>query len=622
MIPDSEVLEWARAVREAGFFARLALGVGGVADVGAIRVTGRDALAFLHSQVTNEVEGLAPGAGNYSARVTAQGQLLELFSLHRLSEVEAAEVWLILERDRIASLVASFEEMVFSDDVAFEEISDAYRWSILEGARAGELLDRCLPLAEDSGSALEAFSSRALGRAPAAPEARVIRRSFTGDRGFLFALPIGDPASVALEEQLAREAAAAGFRELPESRLGEILEVLRVEAGSVRIGPDTRGRKRVLPETGLEQLAVSYGKGCYLGQEVIARIRTYGSLPFGLRGLVFAPAADDGPGPRRILEELPAEGEPLIVKGGESIGQIASRTLSPTMEAAIAYAYLDRAHRTPGTRLLLALGGHCVEAEVRLLPFYSAPEVGERVAWLYDQGVRSFAEGREERALGLFEEALRIDPGFSDGYEAVGVVLGRRERFHEAIDVFKRLEEIAPDEPMVHTNLSLYFMKVGDKENAEAEAARAMQKEMARQSGRSVDTEVLDRVLVEQQRSEALRKKEMFAQVLEIDPEDGIALFGLGNALATLGQAEEAVGVYERASRAEGDNSAIHLAHGKALEKLGRDAEARSVYGEGMEVASRRGDLLPLKEMEHRLLLLRASASEGSQVEAGEHPLE
>ena len=65
-----------------------------------------------------------------------------------------------------------------------------------------------------------------------------------------------------------------------------MLELLRIEAGIVRVGPDTRGRKRILPETGLEQHTVSYTKGCYLGQEVIARVRTYGALPFGLRGLV------------------------------------------------------------------------------------------------------------------------------------------------------------------------------------------------------------------------------------------------------------------------------------------------------------------------------------------------
>jgi tetratricopeptide (TPR) repeat protein len=305
------------------------------------------------------------------------------------------------------------------------------------------------------------------------------------------------------------------------------------------------------------------------------------------------------------------EGEPLILEDGSKVGQIASRTHSPMMDAVVAFAYLDKAHRTPGTELRIRLGEESVIAKVELLPFYSAPDLADRVAWLYDRAVRHFAGSREDVALTMLEEALRLDPSFSDGYEAVGVMLGRSERFHEAIDIFKRLEEIAPDEPMVNTNLSLYFMKIGDKESAEAEAARAMQKEMAQKSGRAVDAEALDRVMAEQQQADARRKKEMFGQVLEIDPDDPIALFGLGNAAAVLGEWDSAVAAYARATGAEADNSAIYLAHGKALEQIGLGGRAEAVYRAGMEVASRKGDLMPLKEMEHRVLLL-ASRPPGS----------
>ena len=257
---------------------------------------------------------------------------------------------------------------------------------------------------------------------------------------------------------------------------------------------------------------------------------------------------------------------------------------------------------------MLQVGDHAVHARVSLLPFYDAPGRSERAAFLYDRSVRAFAEGREETALRSLEEALRLDPGFSDGYEAIGVMLGRSERFHEAIDIFKRLEEIAPEEPMVNTNLSLYFMKIGDKETAEAEAAKAMQKSMARQSGGAVDGSKLDEVLAEQRRSDARRKKEMFSQVLEIDAEDGVALFGLGSALLVLEDWAGADEVLGRAVEVEGENSAVYLARGKAQEQLGRAADAEATYRTGMEVASRKGDLMPLKEMEHRVLLLSGSA--------------
>jgi tetratricopeptide (TPR) repeat protein len=115
--------------------------------------------------------------------------------------------------------------------------------------------------------------------------------------------------------------------------------------------------------------------------------------------------------------------------------------------------------------------------------------------------------------------------------------------------------------------------------------------------------------MAEQQRADAQRKKEMFSEILKIDPEDPIALFGMGNALAALGEWEPAALAYGRAAGVEADNSAVYLSHGKVLERLDRRGEAEAVYRAGMEVASRKGDLMPLKEMEHRVLLLGAQSA-------------
>lgn len=607
----NSALELARAARTTGLFARLDGKGSGLAALGAIRASGPDALSFLHSQVTNEVEGLSPGQGNRSARVTRQGQLVELFTLHRLPDGETPAVLLVLERDRVAGALADLDGVLFADRVTLEDVSDTYAWWALQGPFAAEVLDRVLPV--DAGSWSDSpGGALATPTGDAVPtDALVVNRSLTGDPGWLVLLPTGDPHSAACAARLADAAAGAELAAVQEPELSAVLDVLRIEAGIVRIGPDTAGRKRILPETGLEQQTVSYTKGCYLGQEVIARVRTYGRLPFALRGLVLESdeQGDAWEARRALLESVPAAGEAVLLADGSKVGQYASRTLSPVADAPIVLAYIDKTHRTPGHSLALRLGERSVNASVALLPFYDVPGQTERVAFLYDRAVRGFAAGREDESLGLLEEALRLDPGFSDGYEAVGVMLGRSERFHEAIDIFKRLEEIAPEEPMVNTNLSLYFMKIGDKETAEGEAAKAMQKSMAQRSGSAVDGSRLDEVLAEQRRSDAARKKAMFAQVLEIDADDGIALFGLGSALLVLEEWEQAAEVLARAVAVERDNSAVHLAHGKALEQLGRAEDAERVYREGMEVASRKGDLMPLKEMEHRVLLLSGSAS-------------
>jgi len=225
------------------------------------------------------------------------------------------------------------------------------------------------------------------------------------------------------------------------------------------------------------------------------------------------------------------------------------------------------------------------------------------------RAIRAVLEGDVAESVELLEEVLRIDPTFADAYEAVGVIFGRSGKFHEAIDVFQRLAEVVPDEPMVDTNLSLYFMKLGDKARAEDYSAKALQKNMAKAAGSSVTAAAMAASQSQQRKNDALRKKGMFEQVLAFDPEDSIALFGAGNALFVLEDWEGAADYLQRASAADKNNAAVFLAHGKALEKLERGDEALAVFKAGMDVASRRGDLMPLNEMVQRVLLLEAMNS-------------
>jgi folate-binding protein YgfZ len=614
MIPDSKTLALARIARETGFFARLSAtepAGEGLANPGAILARGKDAAAFLHSQVTNEVEALTPGQGNFSARVNRQGQLIQTFSLHRLPDDDSdiPAFWLVLERKDVEPLIDDFDRFLFADDVVFSNVSEDYEWLTLQGPNANDVFSAQCGAPGTPAPVPGPHAVQNIGDAGLA-----LSRSLTGDSGVLLALPRTSRNTESVTSaELEAAAADAGLAILEEPELSQVLEVLRVEAGQIRVGPDTRDRKCILPETGLEQHAVSYTKGCYLGQEVIARIRTYGTLPFGMRGLIFESESseEDLSAQARILERLPAPGAKLISShDGKSIGQIVSRTLSPVVQAPVAFAYLDKNHRTPGHEIRIESSGDPICARVTLLPFYNAPDRDQRVAFLYDKAVRTFATGEEELALGILEETLRLDPGFSDGYEAIGVILGRSERFHEAIDFFKRLEEIAPNTAMVNTNLSLYYMKIGDKTSAESEAAKAVQKSMAEASGTPERAGEIAAQMEENERSDAIRKKKMFSQVLEIDSEDGVALYGMGNAHSTLEEWSDAESCYDRARLADPSNSAVYLAHGKTLEALERRTEAESAFRKGMEVASRKGDLMPLKEMEHRVLLLSAMRDE------------
>ena len=378
---------------------------------------------------------------------------------------------------------------------------------------------------------------------------------------------------------------------------------LRIEAGRPAAGREYLPGKTPLPQTGLEAHVVSTTKGCYLGQEVVARLRTYGSVPRALRGLVFTDASVAAP------PAFPTPGADLIIAEGETVGTWASSGLSVVWSAPVSLALLDREHRTPGTELHVAVGDQLLAAQVILLPLYQAADQRQKAQSLHDRAVHLFSGGDNVQPVALLEEALRLDPERRDSREALGVILGRSGRYHEAIDVFRQLEEIAPDEPMVHTNLSLFYMKLGDREEAERQRALATTKRLNVVTG-TVATADHEAALVEQRRRDARRKRDMFSEVLALDPSDGLALMGLGNALVDLDDLEGAAEHLGRACSVLKDNSALFASLGKVQEKLGRSRDAAATYRQGMVVASRRGDLMPLREMEHRLLMLQPLAAD------------
>jgi folate-binding protein YgfZ len=134
----------------------------------------------------------------------------------------------------------------------------------------------------------------------------------------------------------------------------EAFEVARVEAGVPRFGAELD--ETVLPpEAGLDATAVSYTKGCYIGQEVLNRIRTIGHVNRTLVGLRF----DDAAAPR------PVKGGKLLADGRE-VGVVTSAVFSPRLGAPIALGLVRREQATPGTALALAGGG---ASRVAPLPF-------------------------------------------------------------------------------------------------------------------------------------------------------------------------------------------------------------------------------------------------------------
>ena len=133
------------------------------------------------------------------------------------------------------------------------------------------------------------------------------------------------------------------------------LETLRIEAGIPRYGQEL-GEDTIPNEAGLWN-ALSFSKGCYVGQEIVERARSRGHVNWVLMGLVLE------------SETPPAAGEKLAREGRE-IGEVTSACVSPTLGKAIALAYLRREVAEPGTKLEFSSGA---AAQVVSLPFYQRP---------------------------------------------------------------------------------------------------------------------------------------------------------------------------------------------------------------------------------------------------------
>jgi folate-binding protein YgfZ len=173
----------------------------------------------------------------------------------------------------------------------------------------------------------------------------------TGTAGYDLFAPLG--ALEALFEQFLERAKALGG-----GACGwQALELARVEAGIPRFGADM-DETNLPPEAGLEGRAVSYSKGCYIGQEVISRIRAYGQVAKSLRGLNLA----------RELKQLPRKRDKLF-KEGREVGYITSAAASPAVGENIALGYVRRETNLPGTEVVLRMEWGESAARIVDLPF-------------------------------------------------------------------------------------------------------------------------------------------------------------------------------------------------------------------------------------------------------------
>ena len=281
-------------------------------DRGVLAVTGPQRQKFLHNMLSNDVASLAPGQGALASLMDVKGHLLALM---RVLVTENA-VLLELPQQRLAKVNETLLFYKVGAPVRFEERKDVVL-AVL-GPRAKAVL--AAPELPN-----EAHLAREIGGAPA----RIARASDLPAGGFVVHVA---PDHVASVRQALSDAGA-----VPIAR--ETFDVLRIEDGRPWYGADVT-EDHLLHETGLLREYHSSSKGCYVGQEVVARLEGRGgNVNKLLRGL--------------RLEAAAARGD-VVRREGKDVGTITSAGVSPRL-GAIALAYLHRSAFEPGT--LVDVGG-------------------------------------------------------------------------------------------------------------------------------------------------------------------------------------------------------------------------------------------------------------------------
>ena len=260
-----------------------------------------------------------------------------------------------VEAETICAKLSKPLQFVKTTDATLGEIylmnHPRVRWAHLVASPArSDLLP--LPATQERG---EGRGEGQLHHSPSSPQPSPPSAGGAGEStrvaGFDLFVPTNSLGAVA--DKLIAAVKAAGGRACG----WQALETARIEAGIPRFGADM-DETNIPLEAGLDNRAISFTKGCYIGQEVIARIRTYGQVAKALRGLRLA----------NDLETLPAKGDKLF-HAGKEVGYITSAVASPTFKANIALGYVRREHNQIGTELTLRLADGESHVKIVALPF-------------------------------------------------------------------------------------------------------------------------------------------------------------------------------------------------------------------------------------------------------------
>ena len=280
---------------------------------GRIKMTGEDRARLLHALTTNHIQQLTPGTGCYAFFLNDKGRILS--DVNILSRPD--HFLLDLEPETREKIYQHLDHYIIADDVTLEDITDQTAAVGVEGPRAAEVLQALGAPVPETECASEDWGHRL-----------VARLSSTGSLGFFLVVPAGEKA-----ELIGKLEAAGAVAADPEAA-----RLLRLEHGKPRYGEDIT--ERFLAQEANQPHALHFSKGCYLGQEIVERVRSRGQIHRVLMPLILD--TDQLPNPGAKLES-----------GEATVAEITSAAYSPARKKVVALAYVKTEFARPHEQLRL-----------------------------------------------------------------------------------------------------------------------------------------------------------------------------------------------------------------------------------------------------------------------------
>lgn len=315
----------------------------GIADIsyhGILTLTGEDRAKFLHRLISNDVENLSVGEGNYATLLTNRGKIIADMNVYILEDA----IYISTASECAEDAFTELDKYLIADDVELALETDKIGAIAVYGPKSPELVQSVLKtenlsaLSEYHSEFCEIDNQRTV----------CVRSNTVGEYGYHLYTPVD--ALEALWEKLIAErphVVPIGW---------DALESLRIEAGTPRYG--TELTDSIIPLEAELEHAIDFEKGCYIGQEIVARMKYRGHPNRLLRGI-------------EIDGENPVQQHSKIFNGAKEVGWVTSSVYSPTLGQPIALGYVRMAFTEHGSQIQIETEEGRVDGTVVVLPFLS-----------------------------------------------------------------------------------------------------------------------------------------------------------------------------------------------------------------------------------------------------------